>query len=351
MARDYYAVLGLAPRASQDEIIEAFYRLTQKHYPHTRRSAVARVEMHDIAEAFQVLSDRRQREAYDVELRRKRQGLFKRIGVVPRQARAGLNHGIQYIAREAGKGREKLLLIALTAIVLLVVYVIAPQEHRNVQAQAQAEVDMPARLGEMQMQPQVLVVLPEPTSTLIPVTPSPIATIVSVARVNFSDAAVWSTPVRPTSTATRTPVPATAVPVVKTVMPVLPTATATATAPSRTYPAPRLVAPASGSNYACARDLVLQWAMEPAAELKENEWFVVEARTVGRENWIGLADWTREQSVLIHPTKEGKSCEIAGLPQGAFEWRVQIIQGDRNTHALQRFMSPPSAPSIINYGH
>jgi hypothetical protein len=169
-----------------------------------------------------------------------------------------------------------------------------------------------------------------------------------------SDVIVWQASIStvPSPIATRVPttatrVPRTATPAAATVAPTLPIATR----PGYKYPAPRLISPSSGANYGCARDLVLQWSMEPATALGENEWFIVEARPMNSDAWTGLADWTREQTVSLHPTKQGKNCDIAGLPEGTFEWRVRVVQGDRSSHALGGFLSLPSASLIINYGH
>ncbi len=63
--KDHYAVLGVTPQAEQAAIDEAFIRFAEKYYADLSRDGYSAIPMDDIGEAWQVLSDRMQRESYD----------------------------------------------------------------------------------------------------------------------------------------------------------------------------------------------------------------------------------------------------------------------------------------------
>ncbi len=62
---DYYAVLGVDRKASQDEIRAAFRRLARKYHPDVSKEADAAERMAEVNEANAVLSDPAKRAAYD----------------------------------------------------------------------------------------------------------------------------------------------------------------------------------------------------------------------------------------------------------------------------------------------
>ena len=53
--KDYYAVLGVARDASEDEIKRAFRKLARKHHPDVSKAADAAARMQELNEAYDVL--------------------------------------------------------------------------------------------------------------------------------------------------------------------------------------------------------------------------------------------------------------------------------------------------------
>lgn len=68
--RDYYAVLGVASTASQDEIKKAYRRLAKRYHPDANQNDPKAAErFKEISEAYQVVGDAEKRKQYD-EMRR-----------------------------------------------------------------------------------------------------------------------------------------------------------------------------------------------------------------------------------------------------------------------------------------
>ncbi len=65
MAKDYYAILGVQPGASSDEIKAAFRRLAQQYHPDVNKEPGAEEHFKEVNEAYAVLSDPEKRAAYD----------------------------------------------------------------------------------------------------------------------------------------------------------------------------------------------------------------------------------------------------------------------------------------------
>lgn len=64
--RDYYEVLGVGKTAGEDEIKKAFRKLARRYHPDVNPGdKAAEAKFKEIAEAHEVLSDKKKREAYD----------------------------------------------------------------------------------------------------------------------------------------------------------------------------------------------------------------------------------------------------------------------------------------------
>ena len=66
MAKDFYSVLGVSKKASQDEIKKAHRKLVRQYHPDTNPDDKAAEErFKEINEAYEVLSDAQKRRKYD----------------------------------------------------------------------------------------------------------------------------------------------------------------------------------------------------------------------------------------------------------------------------------------------
>lgn len=63
--RDYYEILGVSKSASDEELKKAYRNLARKHHPDVDKSEGAEGKFKEINEAYQVLSDKQKRSAYD----------------------------------------------------------------------------------------------------------------------------------------------------------------------------------------------------------------------------------------------------------------------------------------------
>lgn len=63
--KNYYAVLGLARDATDDEVRKAYRKLARKYHPDVSKEAHAQSRMRDLNEANNVLRDKEKRAAYD----------------------------------------------------------------------------------------------------------------------------------------------------------------------------------------------------------------------------------------------------------------------------------------------
>jgi DnaJ-class molecular chaperone len=65
MGKDYYKILGIIKGASEDDVRKAYRKMALKFHPDKNKSAGAEEKFKEIAEAYEVLSDKRKREIYD----------------------------------------------------------------------------------------------------------------------------------------------------------------------------------------------------------------------------------------------------------------------------------------------
>jgi len=65
MGKDYYKSLGIQKGATEDEIKKAYKKMALKYHPDKNKSAGAEDKFKEIAEAYEVLSDKKKRDVYD----------------------------------------------------------------------------------------------------------------------------------------------------------------------------------------------------------------------------------------------------------------------------------------------
>lgn len=65
MGKDYYSILGVSKTANDDELKKAYRKLALKYHPDKNKSKDAEEKFKEIAEAYEVLSDKKKRDIYD----------------------------------------------------------------------------------------------------------------------------------------------------------------------------------------------------------------------------------------------------------------------------------------------
>jgi curved DNA-binding protein len=63
--KDYYAILGVARDASEDDVKKAYRRLARKYHPDVSKEANAEEKFKEVSEAYETLRDAEKRKAYD----------------------------------------------------------------------------------------------------------------------------------------------------------------------------------------------------------------------------------------------------------------------------------------------
>src|SRR5262245_38677941 len=63
--KDYYNVLGVDRKASQDDIKHAYRRLARKYHPDVSKEKDAEEKFKNLQEAYEVLKDAEKRSSYD----------------------------------------------------------------------------------------------------------------------------------------------------------------------------------------------------------------------------------------------------------------------------------------------
>lgn len=65
MGKDYYRILEISKNATDDDIKKAYRKLALKYHPDKNKSPGAEERFKEVAEAYEVLSDKKKREVYD----------------------------------------------------------------------------------------------------------------------------------------------------------------------------------------------------------------------------------------------------------------------------------------------
>lgn len=112
------------------------------------------------------------------------------------------------------------------------------------------------------------------------------------------------------------------------------------------YSAPQIIKPTDGETYKCNRDLILQWSLDTS--IAADEFFLVESKPVEHERWNALAEWTKETTIVLHPSRGNGPCDTPWWSNtGVYEWRVSVVRGSKQTPT---YASPFSQSFRINYG-
>jgi DnaJ-class molecular chaperone len=65
MGKDFYKILGVAKSASDDDIKKAYRKLALKYHPDKNKAPGAEEKFKEVAEAYEILSDKKKRDIYD----------------------------------------------------------------------------------------------------------------------------------------------------------------------------------------------------------------------------------------------------------------------------------------------
>lgn len=65
MGKDYYKILGISRTATDDEVKKAYRKLALKYHPDKNKAPGAEDRFKEVAEAYEVLSDKKKRDIFD----------------------------------------------------------------------------------------------------------------------------------------------------------------------------------------------------------------------------------------------------------------------------------------------
>jgi len=65
MGKDFYRILGVSKGATDDEIKKAYRKLALKYHPDKNKAKEAEEKFKEVAEAYEILSDKKKRDIYD----------------------------------------------------------------------------------------------------------------------------------------------------------------------------------------------------------------------------------------------------------------------------------------------
>lgn len=65
MGKDYYKVLGVTKKATDEEIKKAYRKMALRYHPDKNKTIGAEEKFKEVAEAYEVLSDKKKRDVYD----------------------------------------------------------------------------------------------------------------------------------------------------------------------------------------------------------------------------------------------------------------------------------------------
>lgn len=65
MGKDYYKILGIAKNAKDDEVKKAYRKMALRFHPDKNKTIGAEEKFKEVAEAYEVLSDKKKRDIFD----------------------------------------------------------------------------------------------------------------------------------------------------------------------------------------------------------------------------------------------------------------------------------------------
>ena len=65
MGKDYYKILGIPKTAKDDEVKKAYRKMALRYHPDKNKTIGAEEKFKEVAEAYEVLSDKKKRDIYD----------------------------------------------------------------------------------------------------------------------------------------------------------------------------------------------------------------------------------------------------------------------------------------------
>lgn len=104
MGKDYYKILGIPKSSKDDEIKKAYRKMALRYHPDKNKTIGAEEKFKEVAEAYEVLSDKKKRDIYD------------------KYGEEGL---------KGNKGMEKIVLFSIFKYVIAIFYFLHIKMNRN----------------------------------------------------------------------------------------------------------------------------------------------------------------------------------------------------------------------------